>query len=141
MFDESAHLKPSLLLQELDWLLQMYTEQDEIDRVKEQMHELDNERDAWLRTFEMDIEDEERDLDRREEEEETRLSSESQLHSSPLLMDNLKSALTNWPLDLEQEEEDNALGSVKKEQFELIQQRKNLVEHYEEMKSKITSRL
>ena len=57
----------------------MYTEPDEIDRVKEQINELQNERDHWLRKYEMDVEDEERDLDRREEEEEIRLSSANAL--------------------------------------------------------------
>ena len=67
---------------ELEWLLQMYTEQDEIDRVKEQINELGIERDGWLRKYEMDIEDEERDMDRREEEEEIRLSSKHEFFLS-----------------------------------------------------------
>ena len=42
---------------------------------------------------------------------------------------------------LEQEEEENALTSLKQEQFEMLQEKKVLVENFDEMKTKIENRM
>lgn len=102
---------------ELVWLLDIHVEEDELNRVRAQLVELDVQRERWLRDHEDRVVDEERELDEREENEEDRLAQ------------------------VEQEEEENALGELRRQQFVFVQERKTLMENFDEIKMKINDRM
>lgn len=102
---------------ELAWLLEIHVEEEEINRVQAQIADLEIAREKWLRDHENRVIDEEQELDEREEEEDIRL------HQT------------------EQEEEEAALGDLHRQQFEIMQEKKSLVENYEDLKVKIHERM
>ncbi|CAF0710228.1 unnamed protein product [Brachionus calyciflorus] len=103
---------------ELEWLIGMYTDSpDETNKIKAKQSALEAEIEQWLFKFENDCIDQEKEIDDKEAEEE------------------------NLIVSMEQEEEDNALKSIKQEQFELLQEKKNLIENFEEIKNKIIQRI
>lgn len=102
---------------ELAWLLDVHVEEEELNRVRAQMVELEMRREQWLRDHEERMMNEERDLDEREENEEARLTQ------------------------LEQEEEEAALGELRRQQFHIVQEKKTLIENFDELKVKIQQRM
>lgn len=111
MFDFNVKKK------ELDWLLNMYNDPEEVSKISTKQAELEVEKDLWLNDYETECIAEEKDLDDREEEEDNKLSV------------------------MEQEEEENSVRSLKQEQYELMQEKKKLIENYEEIKIKISNRM
>lgn len=102
---------------ELAWLLEIHVEEEEISRVRAQLADLELTRERWLRDHEDRVIDEEQELDEREEDEEARLNQ------------------------TEQEEEEAALGDLHRQQFQIMQERKTLIETYEDLKMKIQERM
>jgi hypothetical protein len=102
---------------ELAWLLELYSDPDEVAKVRGQLADLDVRRDLWLRGFEDEAVNEEKELDDREEDENERF------------------------MQMEQEQEEEALKDLKKEQLDLLQEKSNLVDKFEEMRQKILDRM
>jgi hypothetical protein len=67
IFDYDAKRK------ELEWLLQLYHDEGELEKVNRQLKELEIEFDQWFYRFENECADDERRLDEREQDEENRL--------------------------------------------------------------------
>lgn len=103
---------------ELEWLLGMYTDSpEELEKIKAKQESLESDIDQWLFKFDNECIDQEKELEDREVEED------------------------NMLITMEHEEEENALKSIKQEQFELLQEKKDLIENFEEIKNKIAKRM
>lgn len=102
---------------ELTWLLEVHIEEEELARVRAQIVELEMRREQWLRENEDRVIGEERELDERDEREDIRLAQ------------------------AEQEEEEAALGDLQRQQFQIVQEKKTLIENYEELRLKILDRM
>lgn len=115
---ESKLFDFSVKQKELDWLLGMYPDSpDEIAKIRAKQDALEAEIEQWLFKFDSECIEQEKELDEKETEEENRL------------------------VTMEQDQEEDSLRSIKEEQFELLQEKKNLIESFEEIKSKILSRM
>ncbi|RNA40956.1 golgin subfamily A member 6 22 isoform X3 [Brachionus plicatilis] len=103
---------------ELEWLLGMYTDSpEELEKIKAKQETLESEIEQWLFKFENDCIDQEKEIEDREVEED------------------------NMLITMEHDEEENSLKSIKQEQFELLQEKKSLIENFEEIKTKIIQRI
>lgn len=103
---------------ELEWLLGMYTDSpEELEKIKAKQETLESEIEQWLFKFENDCIDQEKEIEDREVEED------------------------NMLITMEHDEEENSLKSIKQEQFELLQEKKSLIENFEEIKTKIIQRM
>lgn len=102
---------------EISWLLDLYTDEEELRKVNSRLIDLELKRTEWLKNFENKVIDEEKELDRREEIEWDKLHQ------------------------VELEEEETALKDLKREQLELLEEKKKLVDNFENMKQKIHDRM
>lgn len=103
---------------ELEWLQGMYTDSaEELEKVKAKQDALESDIEQWMFKFENECIEQEKELEDKEVEED------------------------NMFISMENEEEENSLKSVKQEQFELLQEKKVLIENFEEIKNKIIQRM
>ena len=76
-FYHGLRVKNFLFLKELTWLLKMYNDPVEIEKIQKQQAQLDVQIDVWLTDFENKAAEEEKEFDDKEEAEDNRLTSMS----------------------------------------------------------------